>query len=340
MRVLVLGGNRYIGLHLVFELARRGHEVTVLNSHPAPLPDGVRRLHGDRRLPGVLTDVLTPYGDDFDVVFDNTAYEVSDLEPLVELFRGRVSQFVFTSSVAVYRRSDIQPVSETFPVYEEARNTMQAYGVGKSRCERYLMSEFDDGGFPATSVRVTHTIGPHSPLGSREPSFFARLEAGRPILLPAEGFPFVHLVHVADVAKLMAALVANPRVVGQVYNAAGVEVSSIAACVRLMAKAVGVEARIVNVPIEIARRLNPPLVHWGEGITGGAIFSIDKARRDIEWQPAFGLEEAYKDSYRWFASEGRDRYEFDFTRDDEVMAQLTVGSRGAGGVDHPRNRSR
>ncbi|MDQ1396664.1 MAG: hypothetical protein QOG64_1923, partial [Acidimicrobiaceae bacterium] len=31
MRVLVLGGNRYIGLQLVFELARRGHELTVLN---------------------------------------------------------------------------------------------------------------------------------------------------------------------------------------------------------------------------------------------------------------------------------------------------------------------
>ena len=51
MRTLVLGGNRYIGLELVFELARQGHEVTVLNSHEAPLPDGARRLHGDRQQP-------------------------------------------------------------------------------------------------------------------------------------------------------------------------------------------------------------------------------------------------------------------------------------------------
>ena len=40
MRVLVTGGNRYIGLDLVRELAAAGHEVTVINSHVAPLPEG------------------------------------------------------------------------------------------------------------------------------------------------------------------------------------------------------------------------------------------------------------------------------------------------------------
>ena len=44
MRVLVLGGNRYIGLSLVRELARCGFEVTVANSHETELPPGVRRV--------------------------------------------------------------------------------------------------------------------------------------------------------------------------------------------------------------------------------------------------------------------------------------------------------
>jgi len=44
MRVLVLGGNRYIGLSLVRELARCGFEVTVANSHETELPPGVRRI--------------------------------------------------------------------------------------------------------------------------------------------------------------------------------------------------------------------------------------------------------------------------------------------------------
>src|SRR5215204_6239494 len=118
MRILVMGGNRYVGLALVFELARRGHDVTVMNSHEVPMPDGTRRFHGDRQQPGTLQTVLAPHRDEFDAVFDNTAYHVSDLEPMVALFDGRVQHFVFTSSAAVYRRSFIQPVQESFRVHD------------------------------------------------------------------------------------------------------------------------------------------------------------------------------------------------------------------------------
>lgn len=51
MRVLVTGGNRYIGQDLVFELAAAGHEVTVINSHEGPLPAGAKRIHCDRTRP-------------------------------------------------------------------------------------------------------------------------------------------------------------------------------------------------------------------------------------------------------------------------------------------------
>lgn len=330
MRVLVLGGNRYIGLRLVFELARRGHDVTVLNSHEASLPPGVRRLHGDRQQPGVLESVLAPHRDDFDAVFDNTAYAVKDMAPLVEMFRGRVRHFVFTSSSAVYRRNHVQPVLESFSRHDPAdEDPRKAYGVGKVRCEDFLAAEFARSGFPATALRVVHTLGPMSPLASRDPVFFARLEAGRPILIPGEGFPLVHLVHVADVARLMAAILGNERAVGQVYNVAGRESASIAACVELMARAVNVALKLVNVPMEIARRARPPLVHWGEALTGSVVFSIEKALRELDWQPQFGLEDGYRDSYEWFAREGRSRYTFDFRAEDELLAQLADPARVA-----------
>lgn len=52
MRVLVTGGNRYIGVELVRELAGRDHEVTVVNSHETPSPYGVRRIRCDRTCRG------------------------------------------------------------------------------------------------------------------------------------------------------------------------------------------------------------------------------------------------------------------------------------------------
>ena len=92
MRVLVTGGNRYIGVDLVFELAKRGHDVTVINSHETSLPDGVQRIHADRRQPGALEAALKDHRDAFDVVFDHTAFDLSDIQPMVELFRGRIAQ--------------------------------------------------------------------------------------------------------------------------------------------------------------------------------------------------------------------------------------------------------
>jgi nucleoside-diphosphate-sugar epimerase len=323
MRALVTGGNRYIGLHLLFELAAAGHEVTVANSHVAEMPDGCRRIHVDRTQPGALVEALTPHRDEFDVVFDNTAYRPDDLEPMVELFAGRVQQFVFTSSVAVYKRSFIQPVKEDFGRHQpDDTDPRKAYGVGKVQCENYLRALFEENGFPATSLRVTHTLGPRTPLVTREPIIFKRLEEGRPIFIPGDGFPFVHLVHVADVARLMVALCGNDAAAGNAYNVAGSEITSVEGSIRLMAKAVGVEPEIVHVPMELARRARPPLLHWGEALVGGAMFSIDAALRDLDWSPSFGLLDGYADAYRWFREGGRDLFEYDFSRDEELLGAL------------------
>jgi nucleoside-diphosphate-sugar epimerase len=326
MRVLVTGGNRYIGLDLVFELSQRGHEVTVINSHEAPLPAGARRIHADRRQAGAFEAALREHRDEFDVIFDNTAYVPSDVKPMVELFAGRVSQYVFTSSQAVYRRSFVQPIHEHFRRHApDDTDPRKAYGVGKVQCEDYLLGEWQRTGFPATCLRVGHTLGPRSAQATRDPAFFARLEAGRPILIPGEGFAAMQLVHINDVARLMAALVGNERVRGEAYNVSGAEITSIVGVVHLIARAMGgATPRIVNVPMEIARRQQPPLLHWGEALTGSAMLSIDKALRDIDWRPRFGIEDGYRDAYAWYDREGRDRYQFDFSRDDALLAELGV----------------
>jgi preprotein translocase subunit SecY len=57
-------------------------------------------------------------------------------------------------------------------------------------------------------------------------------------------------------------------------------------------------------------------------LVGGTMFSPDKAVRDIDWTPMFGIESGYRDSYEWFAAGGRDQYQYDFTNDDEILAQL------------------
>ena len=121
----------------------------------------------------------------------------------------------------------------------------------------------------------------------------------------------------------MASLIGNERVKGQGYNVASAEITSIVGMVHLVARAMNVQPRIVEIPMALARQQRPALVHWGEALTGTALLSIDKALRDIDWTPRFGIEDGFRDSYAWYDKEGRGRYEYDFAAEDALLAQLT-----------------
>lgn len=332
MKVLVMGGNRYIGIQLVHELVEQGHEVTVLNSHEAPLPAGVRRLHGSRHEAGVLERLLLPLRDTFDAVFDNTAYVPEHLEPMIEIFRGRVRHFVFTSSIAVYEMAAAQPIDESGVVGRDAATALYgAYAAGKVHCEERLAREFAANGLPFTSLRVTHSLGPMSPAVSREPGTFRRLELGRPLLIAGKVEAMVHFVHTRDVARALCAVLGKPAAAGQIYNIAGSQFCSIVNYMRLMAAAVGVEPRIITMPNDLPVHLRSPIVHWLEATRGSMVFSIDKARRELGWEPRYSLAEGLADSWRWFRDGGRDRYQYDFAQDDEILA--AIAERGGVAAD-------
>lgn len=323
MRILVSGGNRYIGLELVRELAEAGHDVTVINSHVVQLPDGVSRIHADRRVPGRFAEALSPYRDAFEVFFDNTAFTPDDVSPMVDLFRGRLQHYVFTSSQAVYRRSYVLPIDEDFRRHAPDDNDhRKAYGVGKVQCEDLLRREFEANGFPATSLRVGHTMGPRSPAATRDPIFFARLESSRPVLIPGDGFACTQLIHINDVARSMASLLGIEVVKGQAFNVTGSEIASIVGIVMQIGAAMEIAPRIINVPTARARQQKPALLHWGEALAGSSILSIDKLTNATGWRPRFGIEAGYRDSWTWFKHEGRPLYTFDFTAEDQLVAEL------------------
>ncbi len=323
MRVLVSGGNRYIGLDLVRELAASGHEVTVINSHEVALPPGVQRVHADRREPGAFRRALLARRDDFDAFFDNTAFTPADVQPMMELFAGRLRHYVFTSSQAVYRRSYVLPIRETFRRHApDDTDPRKAYGVGKVQCEELLLQAWQTDAFPATCLRVGHTMGPRSPAATRDPALFARIEAGRPILIPADGHAVTQLVHINDVARSMLSVLGRDHVRGQAYNVSGAEFASIGAVVKLAANAMNTEVHTVEVPMPLAQRQRPPLLHWGESLLGPAVMSIEKIQQHTGWTPRFGIESGYRDAYAWYQAEGRAQYRFDFSAEDQLLDTL------------------
>ena len=132
-----MGGTQFNGLALVRELARVGHDVTILNRGrtEASLPSGVERLTADRTEPESLRAVLG--GRDWDAVYDISAYRPEDVRLMVEILDGRTGHYVFASSTVIYAPTNRLPITEGHPVDRGPRQN--TYGRNKLLCEDVLL---------------------------------------------------------------------------------------------------------------------------------------------------------------------------------------------------------
>src|SRR5690349_21503461 len=101
MRVLVLGGTRFIGRHIVETLVGEGHSVAVFTRGRSPddLPAAVERIRGDRNdPPGGLAALR---GRRWDACIDVSGYTPQQVRPTAELLRDAVDRYLFVSTVSV-----------------------------------------------------------------------------------------------------------------------------------------------------------------------------------------------------------------------------------------------
>ncbi len=321
MRTLVFGGTRFIGLHLVHELLRQGHQVTVLNrgKTPADLPHEVERLAADRADPGAVKRVLE--NREFDVAFDISAYTTEALAPAVEALEGRVGRYVFCSTIGVYTRSDSLPILESQPLARDTSESSQ-YGVDKVACEEYLAERWRARAFPYTILRPCMVYGPHNSILQREFSFFARLRRKRPILIPGDGSNFLHFVCVDDLARAFVSVAESGSSLAQAYNMAGPEAISVKGYVDLLGRTVGVEPEIVFVsPDMVDDRGAPSSVRYPWRRT--LLFSTQKAQAHLGFHPR-SMSRGMAEAYRWYQAEGLDDRAWDFSDEDGLMKRLKL----------------
>ncbi len=308
MRILIMGGTRFIGVYLTQQLVEQGHEVVLFNrgNKPAPI-EGVQQIQGDRTDAAQLKDKLA--SEQFDVVFDNNGREQSDTAPLAELFKGRVQHFVYVSSAGVYLKSDQMPHVEGDPVDPKSRHR------GKFETETYLAEQ----GLPFSSVRPVYIYGPQN-YNDLEAWFFDRIVRDRPIPIPGNGFHITQFGHVQDLAAAMAAIVGNPQAVGQIYNISGDRYVTFDGLARACATAAGKSAddlKLVHYDpkqFDFGKRKAFPMrvQHF--------FADVHKAKQDLNWQPKFDLVSGLKDSFQNdYLASGRDRTEIDFSLDDQIL---------------------
>lgn len=162
MKLLVLGGTKNLGRHVVEAALADGHEVTLFNrglTNPELFPS-VRRIVGDRSAPEALAS------GEWDGVIDMSGFLVRDVALSAAALRDRCAHYTYMSSIAVYASKTVPGMTESAALLDwpagapEDRFTMDLYGPSKVRCESLLTATFGD---RTAAVRSGFVIGPYNP---------------------------------------------------------------------------------------------------------------------------------------------------------------------------------
>lgn len=259
MKILLLGGNRFVGVEIIWHLLKGGHDITVLalDSPPAEVRPYIRWQWADRNDEQSLASFLA--NRTFDVVIDNIAYEPEQVGLLTRLLKDRVGRYVLTSTTDVYPGHFPRTYTEDQVEIREFDLTglegAPRYMYGKRSCEAVLMAS----GIPWTVFRPCIVTGPRdnrscAPAcrgihwfeeGARSHFWPCRILDGGPQLMCREDEGVLQLVWVADLAKAVTMLLDDPRAVNQVYNTTGSEIWTNERLVRALCAAGGRTPEIV-----------------------------------------------------------------------------------------------
>ena len=279
-RILIIGGNRYMGYGLVWRLLAAGDRVTTVNRglHADPFADRIERLHADRRTQA-FAEALR--GRTFDAVVDFAAFDRVDAQGAVAALHDRVGHYVFISTGSVYMSLEgvshpcSRPMPETayagkvMPVPEEQADYPNwRYGTGKRAAEDTLMAAWSARRFPATCLRLPSVIGELDP-DRRIENYLWRILDGGPVLLPDGGENTASHAYCGSVVRAIGGVLGRESTFGEAFNISQDECPTVRALVAMLADLIGAPDRALsigsNVMIEAGlapRTISPFSAAW------------------------------------------------------------------------------
>ena len=274
LNVLYVGGTGQISLPCVEKTVAAGHKVSVFNrgKTDVPLPAGVTSIVGDMKDPASY-EKLADYN--FDVVCQYMVFTPDQMQTDIDVFTGHTRQYIFISSASVYEKPPSHYIiTEKTPTV----NPFWLYSQNKIACEKLLMASK---GLPWTIVRPSHTVRTGLPtvLGSGE-ELVGRLLAGKPIIVAGDGATPWTITRSVDYATPFVNLFGKPEAIGTDFHITGDKAFIWDDIIKAIAKAFGVEAKIVHVPTDTLIRYNP---EWAGPMAGdksrSALFDNSKVKR-------------------------------------------------------------
>lgn len=323
MKVAVTGATGFVGARLVARLRAAGDDVRALvpaADDPGPLtssgvsvergdvrdPAAVRALLRDRELVYHLAGLVPGKGRaPSDYVAVNVDGTANVARAAVEL---GIRHLVHCSTVSVHGVPVATPADEDAPL-----RPSNVYGVTKLLGERVVQRIAGDAGLSVTIARPTALYGPGDVRGVR----LFRDVARRRLVMFGRGRPRCQLAHVDDVATGLMLCGARQPSPGECFIIGGNERPTVAELLALIATACGVRLRALRLPSapitlasRVARGLRDPrtavpgFLHRCDFFIAERTYAIDRARRDLGFEPRIGLREGIRETVDWYREHG------------------------------------
>lgn len=265
-KILVTGGAGFIGSHVTEELAKRGHQVIVLDD----LSGGFRdNLVGDARfVQGSIMDVELINQifatEQFHYVYHLAAYAAEGLSHFIKRFNynnnligsinlinaavnSKVKGFVFTSSIAVYGTSAQLPMTESTPTHPE-----DPYGIAKLAVEQELQvckAMFD---LDYVIFRPHNVYGERQNIGDKYRNvvgiFMNQLLQHKPMTIFGDGTQTRAFSYVGDIAPILADAITTPAAYNQIFNIGADQAYTINELAAAVARAMEAPFHVAYVP--------------------------------------------------------------------------------------------
>ena len=284
VKILVMGGTRFVGKPLVTRLQTQGHDLTLFTRGNHPVPAGVEHLKGDRSSDQGLAALQ---GRSFDVIVDSSGRTLDDSRRVISITGAPSHRFVYVSSAGVYAGSHVWPLDENSPTDPQSRH------AGKAETEAWLRSE----GIPFTSFRPTYIYGPgnYNPI---ERWFFDRIVHGRPVPIPGDGSTITQLGHVDDLAEAMARCIDVEAAANRIYNCSGKQGVTFKGLIHAAALACGKDPETVELRSFDPSGLDPKARKAFPLRLNHFLTDITRVERELAWQPRFDLAKGLADSFQ------------------------------------------
>ena len=288
-KILVMGGNQFVGKEVAKKLLEKNYKVYVLNRGIRKNLDNVIFLKADRKNSSEMKNILKNI--EIDVIIDISAYTEEQVEILQRVMKNKFKQYILISSASIYTDITESPAKEDDPTGENP--AWGDYAKNKYLAEIRTIENSRLYNFKYTIFRPFYIYGIGNNL-DRENYFFSRIKYNLPIYIPNKGNNIVQFGYIEDLASVIELAVENSDFYGQVFNISGDEYVAITEFAEICGKIMNKKSIIKHIDTEEKNIKARDWFPFREVNLFGDISKLENTGFRNKYSLIKGLEKTYK----------------------------------------------